>query len=129
MRRIKEDPDREERIEMEIIADAHDSEERALGWCYYLDEALKIPFDAQVIATPDFASCPGRQGQGTGHGAGRRVHSRNVCLDTLEHEATRCPARTVTTLERRCTDLASSFGLALLAKARLRALTVRAGSD
>jgi hypothetical protein len=50
MRRIKEDPDREERIEMEIIADAHDSEERALGWCYYLDEALKIPFDAQVIA-------------------------------------------------------------------------------
>ena len=30
--RRKQDPEREERIRMEIIADAHDAEEHAMGW-------------------------------------------------------------------------------------------------
>lgn len=51
MRRVKEDPVREERIVMEIVVDAYDAGERALGWYYYLEEALKVPFMARVIAT------------------------------------------------------------------------------
>lgn len=38
------DPEREERIVMEIIVDAYGPEEQALGWYYYLDDKLAFPF-------------------------------------------------------------------------------------
>ena len=41
---------REQRIQDEIIVDAHDSEEQAMGWYYYLDEKLVFPFTATCIA-------------------------------------------------------------------------------
>lgn len=44
------DPARENCIENEIIVDAYNSEERALGWYYYLDEKLGFPFKAKCIA-------------------------------------------------------------------------------
>jgi hypothetical protein len=46
---IKDDR-REERIIMEIIVDAYDMEERAMGWFYYLDDKIRFPFDAECIA-------------------------------------------------------------------------------
>jgi hypothetical protein len=46
---MKEDKEREERIYMEIIVDAHDEEERAMGWYYYLQDELTFPFKARVI--------------------------------------------------------------------------------
>ena len=42
--------EREQRIQVEIIVDAHDSEEQAMGWYYYLDEKLVFPFTATCIA-------------------------------------------------------------------------------
>ena len=42
----KKDEVREERITMEIIVDAYNSEEQAMGWYYYLEEELKFPFTA-----------------------------------------------------------------------------------
>jgi hypothetical protein len=50
MRRVKEDPEREERITMEVVVDAYDAGERAMGWHCYLDDAMKTPFKARVIA-------------------------------------------------------------------------------
>ena len=41
---------REERIEMDIIVDCYDSEERAMGWRYYLEEKLHVPFTARCTA-------------------------------------------------------------------------------
>ena len=41
---------REQRIQNEIIVDAHDSEEQAMGWYYYLDDKLVFPFTATCIA-------------------------------------------------------------------------------
>jgi shikimate kinase len=38
---------RERRIVMEIVVDAYDSGERAMGWYYYLDERLNVPFQAR----------------------------------------------------------------------------------
>jgi len=38
MSEVKEEKDREERIIMEIIVDAYDEEERAMGWYYYLED-------------------------------------------------------------------------------------------
>lgn len=38
--------DREERIAMEIIVDAYGPEEQAMGWYYYLEEMLQLPFTA-----------------------------------------------------------------------------------
>lgn len=40
----KRDETREERISMEIVVDAYEEAERAMGWYYYLDEKLSFPF-------------------------------------------------------------------------------------
>jgi hypothetical protein len=49
MERITEDKDREYRIEMEVVVDAYDEEERAMGWYYYLDDKINFPFKAKCI--------------------------------------------------------------------------------
>lgn len=46
---MNEDPIREERIEMEIVVDAYDEYERALGWHCYLDDVLTFPFKAECV--------------------------------------------------------------------------------
>ena len=48
--RPKHDPEREQRITMEIVVDAYDAQERAMGWYYYLQEQLQFPFTATCIA-------------------------------------------------------------------------------
>ena len=48
--RPKRDGDRERRIEMEIVVDAYDSHERAMGWYYYLEDQLRFPFTATCTA-------------------------------------------------------------------------------
>jgi len=50
MSRSPDDKAREERIAMEAIVDAYNSEEVALGWYYYLDETSSFPFLAKCIA-------------------------------------------------------------------------------
>ena len=37
----------EDRIEMEIVVDAYDQSERAMGWYYYLQDNLTMPFKAE----------------------------------------------------------------------------------
>ena len=49
MPKTKKNKSREDRIAMEIVADAHDEEEQAMGWYYYLEDKLQFPFKAQVI--------------------------------------------------------------------------------
>ena len=44
---IESDEIREHRINTEIIVDADDKEERAMGWYYYLDDSLNFPFLAK----------------------------------------------------------------------------------
>ncbi len=39
----------ENRIEMEIVVDAYDYSERAMGWYYYLQDNLAVPFKAECI--------------------------------------------------------------------------------
>ena len=50
MMRQSRDQEREERIHNEIIVDAHDTEEQAMGWYYYLEENLHFPFSARCTA-------------------------------------------------------------------------------
>jgi hypothetical protein len=38
---------RETRIEQEIVVDAYTSDERAMGWYYYLEQKLRFPFAAR----------------------------------------------------------------------------------
>ena len=45
----EKDEVREERITMEIVVDAYDEGERALGWYYYLQERLSVPFLARCV--------------------------------------------------------------------------------
>jgi Calcium binding len=47
MARLKDNKARERRIEMEVVVDAYNAEERAMGWYYYLEERLKFPFKAR----------------------------------------------------------------------------------
>lgn len=42
------DEEREDRIHMEIIVDAH-GDEQALGWYYYLEGTLQVPFLARCV--------------------------------------------------------------------------------
>lgn len=39
----------ENRIKMEIVVDAHDESERAMGWYYYLQDKIAVPFKAKCI--------------------------------------------------------------------------------
>ena len=50
MSKTKKNKSREIRIDMEIVVDAHDEDERAMGWFYYLEDTLRFPFKAEVIA-------------------------------------------------------------------------------
>jgi hypothetical protein len=49
MGKIKADEAREDRISTEIIVDAYDTEERAMGWQAYLDDTLIFPFKAKCV--------------------------------------------------------------------------------
>ena len=52
---------RERRIEMEIVVDAYNAEERALSWYYYIQERLPANFRAKCIS--EDAVSPLRQGE------------------------------------------------------------------
>jgi hypothetical protein len=47
---VKRDEEREERIKMEIVVDAYNPEEQAMGWYYYLESQLEFPFAALCVA-------------------------------------------------------------------------------
>ena len=47
----RKERDREARIDNEIVVDAYDASERAMGWYYYLEEQLLPPFTATCIKT------------------------------------------------------------------------------
>jgi calcium binding protein len=49
MAKAKRDPEREERITMEIVVDCYDEAEQAMGWYYYLQDKLQFPFTAECI--------------------------------------------------------------------------------
>ncbi len=49
MSRIARDEVRENRIADEAVVDAHDPEEQAMGWYYYLDDKISIPFRGKCI--------------------------------------------------------------------------------
>jgi len=50
MPKPKTDKAREQRIEMEIVADCHDEAEQMMGWYNYLEERLRFPFIVHCIA-------------------------------------------------------------------------------
>jgi hypothetical protein len=50
MSRVEKDEIREERIDFEVIVDANGPEEQAMGWFYYLDDKISVPFKAKCIA-------------------------------------------------------------------------------
>ena len=45
MPEVVENPEREQRITMEIIVDAYGPEEQAMGWYYYLQDTIAFPFE------------------------------------------------------------------------------------
>jgi hypothetical protein len=49
MSRIERDEEREERIYNEAMVDAYGAEEQAMGWYYYLTDAITFPFQARCI--------------------------------------------------------------------------------
>jgi hypothetical protein len=51
MTKARRNHDRESRIYEEIIVDANGPEEQAMGWYYYLEEKIQLPFHAQCIAS------------------------------------------------------------------------------
>ena len=50
-RRAAEDESREDRILFDIVVDAYNETERAMGWYYYLQDKLEFPFSGRCHAT------------------------------------------------------------------------------
>lgn len=50
MPKVDKDEKREERIKMEIVVDAYDRDERAIGWYTHLKDMVRFPFEARCIA-------------------------------------------------------------------------------
>ncbi|NJM17966.1 MAG: calcium-binding protein [Richelia sp. SM1_7_0] len=46
---IAPDKSREERIDMEVVVDAYNEDERVMGWYYYLEDKLQFPFKAKWV--------------------------------------------------------------------------------
>jgi len=61
MAKARQNKEREERIQQEIIVDAYGPEEQAMGWYYCLEEHLRFPFRAKCTAQR--AISPLRKGQ------------------------------------------------------------------
>lgn len=61
MANISKNEERETRLHNEIIVDAYGEEEQAMGWYYYLDDSLCMPFRARCIAT--YTISPLRKGE------------------------------------------------------------------
>ena len=57
-RRRKMDKAREQRITNEIVVDAHDEEEQAMGWYSYLEDTLEFPFTATCVARRAISPLP-----------------------------------------------------------------------
>ena len=51
MAKPKKNSTREERIDNEIVVDAYGSEERAMGWYYYLEDKIHFPFRAKCTTS------------------------------------------------------------------------------
>ncbi len=49
MHEVERDEIRERRIRDEVVVDAYDAGERALGWYYYLEDRCSFPFTAVCI--------------------------------------------------------------------------------
>ena len=50
MSEVEQDNTREERIDMEVMVDAYNEEERAMGWYYYLEDRIDFPFKAKWVS-------------------------------------------------------------------------------
>ncbi|HXB70918.1 MAG TPA: calcium-binding protein [Candidatus Acidoferrales bacterium] len=50
MKKPEKEPDRENRIHLEAIADANGPEEQVMGWHCYLEDKIRFPFQARCIA-------------------------------------------------------------------------------
>jgi hypothetical protein len=61
MAMMDKNPDREERITMEIIVDCYNACEQAMGWYYYLEDTMKFPFLALCVEKR--GSSPIKEGQ------------------------------------------------------------------
>ena len=46
---MEKDKNRGERIMMEVVVDAYNKSERAMGWYYYLSDTFAFPFNAERI--------------------------------------------------------------------------------
>jgi hypothetical protein len=55
MAKAKQNTQREHRIQQEIVVDAHNAEEQAMGWYYYLEEHLH---SSEPSASPTGQSRP-----------------------------------------------------------------------
>lgn len=53
--KTKKEPAREKRIDMEIMVDCYGALEQAMGWYYYLENSLKLPFPATCVKKRDIS--------------------------------------------------------------------------
>jgi hypothetical protein len=55
MSSVPKDKEREHRIIYEVVVDAYDEEERAMGWYYYVGDQIEHPFKAKCVLERDIS--------------------------------------------------------------------------
>jgi hypothetical protein len=115
---------REQRIAMEAVVDAYGSSERAMGWYYYLDGKMKVPFKARCRFGRPISVLKAKEVvEVLGMAPGRGVRERNVCLGWAGRRASCCPFGTIATIVERSRDSGGRRRLALLGGSRVRAMS------
>ena len=84
------DEAREDRITMEIVVDAYDEGERAMGWYYYLEEKLQFPFLTRCVGERAISALASRRRGGSRrHGPRGAKCLREMFVETpWEHKRT-----------------------------------------
>ncbi|NJM46940.1 MAG: calcium-binding protein [Alkalinema sp. RU_4_3] len=76
MSKPQKNPEREDRIDMEVVVDAHDEDERVMGWYYYLDDKIQFPFQAKCI----------EKRRSSPLGLGKTVKVLSMCAEESERD-------------------------------------------
>src|SRR5450631_1320472 len=116
---------REERIAMEAVVDAYDSSERVMGWYYYLDGKMKVPFTARCrFARPISVLKVKEVVEVLGMAPEEECESEMfVWVGRGGERASCCPFGAIATIVERSRDPGGSRRLALLGGSRARVMS------
>jgi len=115
MKRPKENKKREDRITEEVVVDAYNEEERAMGWYYYAADNIAFPFKAQCVLKRSTSPLKvGDQVKVIGIAPEERLHAGTYSSDHMAGFQFRCSSHLVEGLRTDDRNAPGFIGLEIL---------------